>query len=40
MTRKTWAKPTVTPLAAAKDAQLLGSATADGVGKGPSSKSS
>ncbi|GAB4012719.1 hypothetical protein GCM10028772_38980 [Nocardioides ultimimeridianus] len=34
MTKKTWVKPTVTPLTAAKDAQLLGSTTSDGlVGK-------
>lgn len=37
MTRKTWVKPTVTPLAAAKDAQQLGSVTADLLGKGSKS---
>jgi hypothetical protein len=31
MTKKTWVKPTVTPLTAAKDAQLLGSTTSDGL---------
>ena len=38
MTKKTWAAPTVTPLTAAKDAQLLGAAVSDGpLGKGKAS---
>ncbi|HWU22231.1 MAG TPA: hypothetical protein VN088_11945 [Nocardioides sp.] len=40
MTKKTWARPTVTPLAAAKDAQLLTGTTSDGLtGKQASSGS-
>ena len=40
MTKKTWVKPTVTPLTAAKDAQLLGNVVSDGLvskGKAPTS---
>ncbi|GAB2974427.1 hypothetical protein GCM10027076_09520 [Nocardioides montaniterrae] len=39
MDKKTWVKPSVKPLTAAKDAQLLGSTVSDGL-LGKANKSS